>query len=157
MNIARKQFGEVDISQPFFHDFRKLYPEFNEWAARKCDDPVYVVDGPRGLLGFLKLKIEDTTEDYSDFSIPVIPKRRLKICSLKSTMPGLGNELMKVVAYKMIAEDVDEVYATIKHKCGSRVHRFLIRHGFSLWCRNTKTLELVYRYERNHPSNQKDI
>lgn len=156
MNIIQKQFKDININQPFFDSFRESYPDFNEWADRHAEDDVCIVENKSGeLVGFLKLKIEDVTEDYSDFDIPVNPDVRIKICSLKSTQPGVGSWLMWPVASLMTHNNINEVYLTTKHP--EQVHKFFTKQGFTVWCHNTKTLETVYRYVHNYSPDQKEV
>lgn len=156
--IKKKLFEEVDISQPFFDSFRQLYPEFNDWASRKHKDEVYVVEIGGTVVGFLKLKIEDETEDYSDMTFPFPPKRRLKICSLKSTVPGLGSRFMGLTALVATDYGVDEVYATANNP-SMDVTRFFYKNRFVVYGNKiTNNLtETVYKYERNYLTNQKAV
>ena len=156
--IKEKLFEEVDISQPFFDSFRRSYPGFNDWASRKRKDNVYVVEHDGQVVGFLKLKIEDETEDYSDMTLPFPPKRRLKVCSLKSTIPGLGMPFMELTYLMTMEYGVDEVYLTINNP-SMDVMKFFFKNGFVVYGNKiTNNLtETVYRYECNYPTNQKTV
>lgn len=156
--IRKKLFEEVDINQPFFDSFRQLYPGFNDWALRKRKDDVYAVEHDGIIVGFLKLKIEEETEDYSNMSLPFPPKRRLKICSLKSTIPGLGTGFINFAILMAMDYDVDEIYATVNGPSIDTV-RFFHKNGFMEYGNKiTNNLtETVYRYECDYPTNQKAV
>ena len=154
LNIQQKLFEEVDINQPFFDAFRQLYPKFNDWAARKCKDTVYVVENDGVVVGFLKLKIEDETEDYSYMTLPFPPKRRLKICSMKSTIPGLGMRFMGLVGLVMMNCGIDEVYGTANNPSADTTKFFLKNHFVIYGNKITNnSTETVYKHEHNYFAN----
>ena len=96
--VEKVYFGNVDVNDSFFDSFRKAYNGFNQWFARKCDEEAYICRSDNGkILGFLYLKTEGTSENYSDIEPPFPPKRRLKVGTFKVESTGfrLENDLLK--------------------------------------------------------------
>ena len=151
LNIQRKLFKELDITQPFFDVFRFRYPEFDEWASRKANDEVYVVERDGVVVGFLKLKIEDETEDYSDIVPAFRPGKRIKICSLRSCIHGIGSRFMDIIQCVSLDTGIDSIYATVNNP-DDDTKLFFLKHGFVEHGKKiTNNLtETVYRYEHNY-------
>lgn len=115
LSVRRTLIGNIDVSLPFFDSFRSDYPGFNQWFARKSDEPAYVCFQAGNLVAFLYLKVEDQREPYPDIVPQFSPKRRLKIGTLKVDLNGLklGERFLKIVFDNAIAQRVDEIYVTI--------------------------------------------
>lgn len=116
--ISKDILGNLDLHSSFFDVFRNSYGSyFSEWWHKKLKDPVYVVKDERILLGFLKLKIEEKSEDYTDIIPYMSPRRRLKISSLKvdssCSSRGLGRRFMQIIFSEAIIHNVDEIYGTV--------------------------------------------
>lgn len=109
-------FGEVDVDDPFFDSFRDSYDGFNRWFAKKCDEEAYICKSDAdNILGFLYLKTEDETENYSDISPIFEKKRRLKVGTFKVESTGfrLGERFVKIIFDNALKRNVDEVYVTL--------------------------------------------
>lgn len=149
--ISRVQMKDVDVSNPFFDDFKLFYPQFEDWFKRKAEDIVYIANEDSGeLVGFLKTKIESPEEDYSDIYPPLSPARRLKICSLKvkrhyNLNYSLGHRLMKLVDNIAAEESVDEIYGTVNvsNPASSLIDRFWFQYGFSRGKHIKKTYDMT--------------
>lgn len=91
--VKTETIGNIDVSDTFFDSFRPDYEDFEAWFAKKCNEDAYVCrsDDDR-ILGFLYLKTEDETENYSDITPPFTAKRRLKVGTLRLNQPDSGSE-----------------------------------------------------------------
>lgn len=116
LSVKKTKVGEVDASDRFFDTFREAYPGFDNWFARKCDEEAYICRNDKDeILGFLYLKTEETTENYSDISPTFSPKRRLKIGTFKVESTGfrLGERFVKIIFDNAIKRGLDELYVTM--------------------------------------------
>lgn len=101
----------------------------------KCDEEAYIcrADNEK-LLGFLYLKTEGTSENYSDIEPPFQPKRRLKVGTFKVESTGfrLGERFVKIIFDNAIERKVDEIYVTLFTDRGELValEGLLLRWGF---------------------------
>ena len=135
--ILIKKFGDVCLSDSFFDSFRQYYePYYTEWIKKKTMDPVYVVEEHNVPIAFMKLKIEDENEDYTDITPIVRPAKRLKICSFKVKVArrnyGLSNRMMEIAISEAIFNNVSEIYCTIPSECHYKwdLINFLRRYKF---------------------------
>ena len=112
--LQKDHFGNLDVADEFFASFRKDYPGYERWFNRKADEPVYVCRSEGNLIALLYLKMENRSEDYSDMTPALPPKKRLKIGSFKVMLNGLrlGERLMKIVFDNALRFNVDEIYVT---------------------------------------------
>lgn len=122
--------SSVAVSDPFFDSLRADYPGFDQWLARKANEPAYVFqrdDG--GIEGFLYLKKEDGP--VSDVQPALPPAKRLKVGTFKVIPHGtrLGERFMKKVFDHATEHDVDEIYVTVFPKHAKLVELFE-RYGF---------------------------
>lgn len=118
--ILIKKFGDVRVSDPFFDSFRQYYePYYSEWVKRKTMDPVYVVEEHNVPIAFMKLKIENENEDYTDITPVFRPAKRLKICSFKVAWGNyeLSKKMIEIAISVAILNNVTEIYGTIPSKC----------------------------------------
>lgn len=135
--VKKKKFGEVNTNSPFFDSFKETYaPYYFQWLEKKKNDDVFVVEESDHILAFLKLKEEDTSEDYSDMHPSLYPANRLKISSLKVTRnkPGIGSRLMGIVFSEAISNNVSEIYGTVAVETpfNKEMDEFLTKWGFSI-------------------------
>lgn len=138
IRIASKRFQNIDTQSTFFDSFKRAYGSYYfTWLKEKSNDIVTVVEKQDGeVIGFLKLKVEDETENYSDLTPVFPPLRRIKISSLKA-LPNnykIGSQLMSISLEFAEQEGADEIYATILQKCEyyDRMVGFLKKWGFEI-------------------------
>lgn len=133
--VKKEYFGNIDLDSPFFNSFKRDYAEFTHWFSRKCDDIAYICeDENKSLLGFLYIKVEDTSEDCSNI-LPVFQKaRRLKIGTFKVESTGfrLGERFIKIIFDNAILNNVDEIYVTLfqEREELTALYDLLTRWGF---------------------------
>ena len=135
LSVKKVYFGNVDVNDSFFDSFRNSYAEFNKWFARKCDEEAYICYSDKGKIhGFLYLKTEETTENYSDIEPPFTPKRRLKVGSFKVESTGfrLGERFIKIIFDNAQKRKVDEIYVTLFTDYGELIalEELLFNWGF---------------------------
>ncbi len=115
--VNKVLFGQVDVSTGFFDSFREDYGglAYSKWFNKKADENAYVCYEGMTLVAFLYLKIEDTSENYSDIEPRFKPKRGLKIGTFKVELNGykLGERFLKIVFDNALRQNVEEVYVTI--------------------------------------------
>lgn len=133
--VEKVYFGNVDVNDSFFDSFRNAYEEFDRWFARKCDEEAYICRSNDGkILGFLYLKTEGTSENYSDIEPPFSPKRRLKVGTFKVESTGfrLGERFIKIIFDNALQRKVDEIYVTLFTDRGELIalEELLYRWGF---------------------------
>lgn len=133
--VKKEYFGNLDLRDPFFNEFKRDYREFSDWFNRKCDSIAYICKSETGaLLAFLYIKVEDEREPYGDISPPFTSKRRLKIGTFKVAMNGfkLGERFLKIVFDNAIQLRVDEIYVTMfaKDADQERLLAMLLDWGF---------------------------
>jgi predicted nucleic acid-binding protein len=135
LNVSKKHFGEIDLSDTFFNSFREDYFGFDEWFNKKSDEIAYVTHDDGKILSFLFLKIEDKGENYSDISPIFSSKKRLKIGTFKVVSNGLrlGERFLKIIFDNAIANHVEEIYVTIFDKSDDqkRLINLLEEWGFN--------------------------
>lgn len=147
--VEKVYFGNVDVNDSFFDSFRKAYDGFNQWFARKCDEEAYICRSDNGkILGFLYLKTEGTSENYSDIEPPFLPKRRLKVGTFKVESTGfrLGERFIKIIFDNAQQRKVDEIYVTLftDRKELVALEGLLNRWGFNFYgMKNNKEKVLV--------------
>lgn len=140
---------DIDFSDSFFDSFKEAYlPYYSVWLQKKKDDKVTLVSSGRKIIGFLKVKIEDESEDYMDI-IPLLnPSRRLKISSFKVADHNheVSNNLYKKVLEEALKNHVDEIYATFPtdKSYSHEIESFLAKRGFSKF--GTKVSNNIVEY-----------
>ena len=134
LKIQRKPFKKIDINDPFFNSLRDDYNDFNKWFLRKSEEIAYVYFDEEKIIGFLYIKYEPPSENYSDITPYFRPCHRLKIGTFKVTFNGmkLGERFLKVVFDNAIHYKVDEVYVTMFGATAGQegLLRFLEKFGF---------------------------
>ncbi len=116
--VQLKRFDEVDINSPFFDTLREDYggKDFDDWFKKKGNEKAYVFENnEKELKGFLYLKIEDESENYSDIEPIFTSKRRLKVGTFKIERTGfrLGERFLKIIFENAIQWEVEEIYVTL--------------------------------------------
>lgn len=116
--VQLKRFDEVNINSSFFDSLREDYGgnDFDDWFKRKGNEKAYVFeDNENQLKGFLYLKKEDESENYSDIEPILTPKIRLKVGTFKIERTGfrLGERFLKIIFDNAVKWEVDEVYVTL--------------------------------------------
>lgn len=114
--VKRVDFAEVDIKDAFFDSFREDYIEFNKWFNRKAEEKCYVCYSDNNLTAFLFVKIENiNSENYSEITPPFIPKKRLKIGTLKVSSNGykIGERFLKTIFDNAMRYGIEEIYVTL--------------------------------------------
>lgn len=114
--VKRVDFADVDIKDTFFDSFREDYKEFDKWFNKKAEEKCYVCYSDNNLTAFLFVKIENkNSESYSEISPVFIPKKRLKIGTLKVSSNGykIGERFLKTIFDNAIQYGIEEIYVTL--------------------------------------------
>lgn len=114
--VKKMYFGDIDINDAFFDSFRDSYDGFNRWFAKKCDEEAYICQDDSGIIvGFLYVKTEIESENYSDILPQFQPKKRLKVGTFKVESTGfrLGERFIKTILDNALERNVDEIYVTM--------------------------------------------
>lgn len=135
LNVKKELMGNIDVKDPFFDTFRPAYKDFEKWFARKSDEEAYICRSDKNdIIGFLYLKTEDESENYSNITPTFTPKRRLKVGTFKVEASGfrLGERFVKIIFDNAIARNLDEIYVTLFKDRDElkRLYDLLIRWGF---------------------------
>lgn len=133
--VKKEYFGNLDLQDPFFNEFKRDYRDFSDWFNRKSDSVAYTCKSEKGaLLAFLYIKSEDEREPYGDINPTFTPKRRLKIGTFKVAMNGfkLGERFLKIVFDNAMQRKVEEIYVTMfaKDADQERLLELLLDWGF---------------------------
>lgn len=139
VNIEEKYLYEIDINDAFFDSLRSDYKGFNEWIKRNNNRKIYVTFDNDKITSFLMLKIEEKSEIYN-FDKKFLPKKRLKICTMKVENKGLGigEEFIKIIFSNAKELVVDEIYFTVYPKYEDLIN-FFSNYGFKYYC-NKETM-----------------
>jgi predicted nucleic acid-binding protein len=115
LSVRREYFGNIDLDDPFFDSYKEDYVDYEGWFNRKSDETAYVCRADENIVAFLYLKVEGTSEPYTDITPPFAKSKRLKIGSFKVQSNGskLGERLLKVVFDNALHLAVNEIYVTI--------------------------------------------
>jgi predicted nucleic acid-binding protein len=116
LSVRKTYCGNVDVNNVFFDSFRDSYTGFDKWFASKSNEEAYICHNDNDdILGFLYLKTEDTSENYSDITPAFTPKRRLKVGTFKVESTGfrLGERFIKIIFDNAIERKVEEIYVTL--------------------------------------------
>jgi len=118
LSVKKEHFGNINLKDTFFDSFKSDYQEFESWFNKKADKISYVCVTEERVRAFLYLKVEDTSEAYSDIQPSFSPKKRLKIGTFKVTSTGykLGERFLKIIFDNALQYKVDEIYVTIFDK-----------------------------------------
>ena len=115
LSVKKEYFGNIDLAHPFFSSLKNNYSGFKKWFNKKSDETAYVCRSDKDLMAFLYLKVENKDENYFDIEPQFLPKKRLKIGTLKVALNGfrLGERFLKIVFDNAIRFNVEEIYVTI--------------------------------------------
>ena len=144
LSVRKTLFGNLNVNDHFFDTFKKDYPGFEGWFARKCDEEAYICnDDKNNILGFLYLKTEEETEAYPYMQPAFLPKRRLKVGTFKVESTGfrLGERFIKIIFDNALKRKVDEIYVTLfedRQELGA-LQELFERWGFFRYGKNTST------------------
>lgn len=118
LSVRKEYFGNINLKDSFFDTFREDYPGFDNWFSKKADEIAYICTYNNELSAFLYLKVEDEKENYSNISPGFLPKKRLKIGTLKVALNGvkIGERFLKIVFDNALRQKVEEIYVTIFDK-----------------------------------------
>ena len=135
LNVKKELMGNIDVTDPFFDTFRPAYKGFEKWFASKSDEEAYICRSDKNdIIGFLYLKTEDDTENYSNITPTFMPKRRLKVGTFKVEASGfrLGERFIKIIFDNAIVRNLDEIYVTLFKDRDElkRLYDLLTRWGF---------------------------
>lgn len=150
LNVQKKYFGHIDLTDTFFNSLKEDYPKFDHWFLKKSDELAYVTLNKENnkLLSFLYLKPEGETENYYDISPVFKPCRRLKIGTFKVINNGfrLGERFLKIIFDNALANKVSEIYVTIfDHRDEQkRLIELMELWGFEYWGLKGTNGEKVY-------------
>jgi len=137
LSIKKLRFGEVDINDQFFDNFKIDYQGFENWFKRKQDNEAYVCYQNDDLIGFLYIKPEFENEPYNDINPQFQPKKRLKVGTFKVCSSGfrLGERFLKIIFDNAKLMDVDEIYVTLfdKREELNALSDLLKKWGFKIW------------------------
>ena len=114
--VKKDYFGNINVKDSFFDTFRVAYPGFDNWFAKKSNEEIYICRTDKSdILGFLYIKTENETENYSDIKPVFQPKKRLKIGTFKIETSGfrLGERFIKIIFDNALERNVDEIYVTL--------------------------------------------
>lgn len=137
LSVKKEYFGNIDINDSFFDSFREDYLGFDEWFNKKAEEISYICSYEEAINAFLFIKEEGETENYSDITPPLPPKKRLKIGTFKVTANGfkLGERFLKIIFDNALRFNVKEIYVTIFDKSPEqkRLIELLEYWGFTFW------------------------
>lgn len=139
LNVQKVPFGKIDLNDSFFQSLKDDYVGFDKWFLRKYDESAYItINSNNGkLLSFLYVKKEDETENYTDITPPLPPKRRLKVGTFKVISNGfrLGERFLKIIFDNALKNKVEEIYVTIFDRTDEqkRLISLMEKWGFVYW------------------------
>lgn len=118
LSVKKEYFGNIKIKDSFFDSFREDYLGFDDWFNSKSEKISYICSYEGEINAFLFIKPEDETENYSDITPILPPKKRLKIGTFKVTANGfkLGERFLKIIFDNAFKQRADEIYVTIFDK-----------------------------------------
>lgn len=151
--VKPETIGNIDVSDAFFDSFRPDYENFEAWFAKKSNEDAYVCrSDDNRILGFLYLKTEDETENYSDITPSFTAKKRLKVGTFKVESTGfrLGERFIKIIFDNAIERHLDEIYVTLfeerpelKKLCETLMRWGFYQHGVKIHKDGRKETVLV--------------
>jgi len=137
LSVKKELFGNINLKDTFFNDFREDYSEFDKWFNAKSDETAYICKYDKELVAFLYLKIESEVENYSDILPSFTKKKRLKVGTFKVSIIGLNisERFFKIVFDNALKQKVDEIYVTMFDKRPGQklLMRLFEQFGFKEW------------------------
>lgn len=151
--VKKEYFGHVNLKDEFFNSFREDYDGFDKWFNKNADEVAYTCYNSEMLSAFLSIKPEYENENYGNIVPIFVPKRRLKIRTLKVTTNGfkLGERFLKIVFDNAKQFKVEEIYVTIFEKRPEqlRLVSLLEEYGFKFYGEKTSSSGIEKVYVRN--------
>lgn len=145
--IKKTRFGDHDINNSFFDSFKNDYKGFAKWFKSKSEEEVYTFEDTYGLTGFLYIKEEGKSENYTNIKPTFNPAKRLKIGTFKVVASGfrIGERFLKIVFDNAIKRNVDEIYVTLFENRTDLVNlkEMFLKWGFYVHGTNVITGETV--------------
>ncbi|MCK4319454.1 EVE domain-containing protein [Candidatus Micrarchaeota archaeon] len=111
--LKKEPMSKLDINDPFFDYFKRIYPGFKKWFKERAQEGrecrVYYFNGRIGALMIIKEE-----DEQINVNPPLPKKKRLKICTLKSAVHGskLGELFLKIAFKFCLDNHISEVYLT---------------------------------------------
>lgn len=161
--VKKEYFGNIPLADSFFDTFRSDYKNFDSWFAKKSDEIAYTCFNQEKISAFLYIKYESEEESYLDITPQFLPKKRLKVGTLKVASNGLklGERFLKIIFDNALLFKVSEIYVTIFDKRPEllKLITFIEEWGFKFWGykKSISGEERVYvrtfdkQADRNHP------
>lgn len=154
IQVERKTFQEIDVSDLFFDSLRKSYPCFGDWFRKKEKEHCFVVYDKEEVAAFMYVKAEDEKENYTDITPSFSPKRRMKIGTLKVDKVGygIGTDFVHIAKEQSKRAFCQEIYITIPYDTNlCTLTSFLVQHGFEYHGMKTKDnkKEQVYLFKES--------
>ena len=146
VNLDRKKFKDIDLSDKFFDSLKESYAEFPDWFAKKSNENAYVILGNDGSInGFLYLKVEEG--QIADVEPQLPAAKRLKVGTMKINAHGtkLGERFIKKIFDHALFEGVTQVYLTVFEQHTPLIN-LIEKYGFEHQAKKTTEngTELVY-------------
>lgn len=151
--FERKPFGEINLSDPFFDELKRDYPEFEiEWFPKcvKQGREALVFSDEQGLGAFVALKEEKEELRLVEKTIP--SKLRLKISTLRLAErfrgQRLGEGAIGLILWQWKDSNIEDVYVTVFKEHDDLITQ-LERFGFVCEGHNERG-ECVYLRSKNN-------
>ena len=150
--IFREYLYNIELEDAFFNSLKADYMGFETWYKKKSREGVmaYITRDRFGNLGsFLMLKVEDETENYSEFEVPFKKGSRLKISTFKVANTGnkIGESYIKIIINEAIKKKVDEIYVTVFEKQEALINLFLEYGFFNYTTKKTQKFDATIEKE----------
>lgn len=148
--VKKDFFGNINLQDHFFDSFREDYNDFNKWFNKKSDETAYICFDNDVLAAFLYIKREEETENYQNISPVFLPRKRLKIGTLKVISNGfkLGERFLKIIFDNARQYKVSEIYVTIFDKRPEQLRLISLLEEYGFKYHGSKTtlsgIEKVY-------------
>lgn len=165
LSVQQKLFGELSLADPFFDSLKEDYNGFEKWFNSKSNEKAYVTINEENnmLLSFLYIKVEQSSEPYSDIQPSFEPKKRLKIGTFKVVSNGvkLGERFLKIIFDNALVQKVEEIYVTIFNKRDEQRRLIALLEEFGFKLHGTKGQDGEFVYARDftphfNPQNPKE-
>lgn len=150
--ILHEYLYNIELNDTFFDSLKMDYRGFESWYKKKARDGsmAYITRDSFGNLGsFLMLKVEDETEDYSQFETPFKKGIRLKVSTFKVANTGnkIGESYIKIIVNEAIKRKIDEIYVTVFEKQEALINLFLEYGFFKYTTKKTQKSDLSIEQE----------
>ena len=135
-NLQHLEFGEIDLSDPFFDTLKEDYDGFENWFAKKeanHEDAYIQFDEKSNLQGFLYIKMEESNV-VDDVTPPINANSILKVGTFKIEAHGtkMGEQFLKVLFDYAIEQKADVCYVTVFEKHKGLIN-LISKYGFEKW------------------------